>query len=190
MEANQYHQERINLSSASTSAAQVSNSMGQSEFLFRTPVSHTEEPESPNFSQQMGRRKFPHASIPFDYSSGDPTPVFSSPNYSKSLSYEEETGGERETSHPQSWSTPLEYTLPRVTSHVVLPTSTASYLSEEVTNDIYQFLTRHHPSFRSLHIPSVHQPLLLNPLQSLPNAQTYTIPPNPMVNFPTQNPST
>ena len=66
MEANQYHQDRINLFSASTFAAQANNSIGQSKFLFRTPVSHTEEPETPNFSQQMGRRKFPHASISFE----------------------------------------------------------------------------------------------------------------------------
>ena len=166
--------------------------MGQSEFLFRTPVSHAEEPETPNFSQQMGRRKFPHASIPFDYSSRGPTPVFSSPNYTKSLSYEEEAGGEKEISHSQSWSTPFEHTLPGVTSHVVPLTSTASYLSEQATNEIYQFLAQHHPSFRSPQIPSVHRPSFLNPLQSPSSmpTHTYTIPPNPTVNFPTQSPST
>ena len=43
--------EHISMSSTSTSA---SNSIGQNEFLFRTPISHAEELETPSFSQPMG----------------------------------------------------------------------------------------------------------------------------------------
>ena len=109
--------ERIGVSSASTSMVQTS--MGQNEFLFKTPNSHAEEPETPSFSQAMSQRKFPHASIPFDYTTG--------PKFSKSLSFEEDVEEGREINRSQSWSILPELTHPEVTFQVVPPTSTASY---------------------------------------------------------------
>ena len=137
-----FQKECISLSSASTSIAQAN--IGQDGFLFGTPTSNAAEPETPNFSQAMGQRKFPHASIPLTYSTRGPTPTFSAPNFSKSLSYEGDLEEERETSRSQPWSTPLEHTPLRVTSQVVPPTPNASHLSEEATNEVYKFLARHH----------------------------------------------
>ena len=97
MEASQHHHECINLSSASSSTAQTS--MGQNEYLFRIPISHAEEPETPNFSQLMGCRKFPHVFVPFNYSSGGSIVTFSSLKFSKSLAYKEDIEEEREISH-------------------------------------------------------------------------------------------
>ena len=164
--------ERNSISSASTSTAQAN--MGQAGFLFRTPTSSV-EPETPNFSQAMGRRKFPHASIPFDYSTRGPTPTFSTPNFSKSLSYEGDLEEERETSRSQPWSTPLEHTPPRVTSQVVPPTSNASHLSEEATNEVYKFLARHQALFRSPQTSSAHGPSFPNFHHDSLATPTYTM---------------
>ena len=168
--------ERIGLSSATTSMAQTST--GQNEFLFKTPNFEAEEPETPSFSQTMSRWKFPHASIPFDYTTG--------PKFSKSLSYEEDVEEGREINHSQSWSTPPELTHPEVTSQVVPPTSTTSYPAEEETNEVRQFLARQHPSYKSpqtstiqgSHFPNYHHSPFTTP------TYTHDIPPNPTVNFP------
>ena len=90
------------MSTASTSTAQANSARSQHEFLFNTPTSHsTEELDTPTFMQQMARRIFPHASIPYNYSSGNITPVVSSPNHSGGQSYEEEVEGEGEVNYSQ-----------------------------------------------------------------------------------------
>ena len=46
--------------------------------------------------------------------------------------------GERGVSHSQTRGTSFAHTLPEVTSPVVPPTSTTSYMSKKATNEIYQ----------------------------------------------------
>ena len=145
--------------STSTSMTQATSTEGQQEFLFSTPMSQ----DSYNSMQERAHRIFPHISIPFNYPFEGPMPVFSTPTYSRGQPHGQEVEREREISHSQPWSAPLEHTFPGVTSHTAPPTSTVSHLSEEATNEICRFLAQHHPSFRSPHIPSVHQPSLLNP---------------------------
>ena len=111
------------------------------------------------------------------------------PNFSQAMgqSFEEE----REISHSRPRSALFEHTILGVTSQVVPPTSTASYLSEEVTNEIYRPLERHHLSFRSLQTSSVYQTSFpnyhQNPLTTPTHAYTCTTPLNPTTHFPTQN---
>ena len=149
-----------NMTSASTSIAQVGSSTHQDEFLFNTLASHVEEPDTPSFMQQKARRKFPHATIPYNYSSGGPTPIVSSPNYNES---QEEVEGQDEVNYSQSWRAPFEHMLPRATSHTVPPLLVNSHqLPEGATNQAHQFMAQHNPSLRSLQIPLMHGPSLLN----------------------------
>ena len=123
------------MSTASTSTAQASSSLGKHEFLFNTPTSHVEEPDTLSFMQQKARRKFPHATIPYNYSSRGPTPVVSLPNYNGSQPYEEEVEGEDEVNYSQPWSAPFEHMFPRATSQTAPPLSVNSHqLLEGATN--------------------------------------------------------
>ena len=74
--------------SASTSVAQMSNTVSQHEFLFSTPMSHTKKPY--NFMQETAHQVFPHTSIAYNYSPGDHTPVVSASNSTMGRSVEEE----------------------------------------------------------------------------------------------------
>ena len=72
--AHQSYVDPPNMLTASTSTSQENSSMSQHEFLFNTPTSHTEKPDTPSFMQQRARRIFPHAIIQYNYSSGGPYP--------------------------------------------------------------------------------------------------------------------
>ena len=62
MEAYRQDQERINMTSVSTSTSMAQTRMGQNEFLLRTSASQVEGPETPNFSQEVeGEREISHS---------------------------------------------------------------------------------------------------------------------------------
>ena len=154
-------------STASTSTAQASSSMSQHEFLFNTLTAHVEELDTLRFMQQEGRRRFPHASIPYNYSSRGPTPMVSAPNDARGQPCEEESEGEEEISYSQPWSAPIEQILPRATSQTVPPLSVNSHqLPKEATNHARQFMAQHNPSPRSSQIPLIHGPSFLNSHQA------------------------
>ena len=92
------NQERINMTSVSTSTSTAQSSVGLDGFFYRASTSQSQEPETPNFAQKVE--------------------------------------GERGVSRSRTWSTSFAHTFLGVTSPVVPPTSIASYLSEEATNEI------------------------------------------------------
>ena len=102
MEAYQQNQERIGISSTSTSTEQPG--WGPNGFFLDPPTSQAEGPRTPGFPKAVGRQKFPHASIPFNYNTD--------PELNKSSTHEEG----REANHPQAQNAPPEHSHPGATS--------------------------------------------------------------------------
>ena len=143
------------MAAASTSMAQASNTVSQHEFLFSTPTSHIEEPETSRFMQQKVHRQFPHAAIPYNHSSESPTPVVSTPNSGRGQLFEEGGEGEGEVNHSQPWSALYEHMLPRAASYTVPPLLANSHqLPYGAANQAHQFMAQHNTS--SPRIPIMH----------------------------------